>query len=90
MEWPGREADHSLLSNAVIKNDWQRFPNYVPLNAVVQRDVNKFSVKKSSNKKKYISSSSSAAAGAICQTTGPKPLPKRFQHIVRSRASYFS
>ena len=51
MEWPGREADHSLLSNAVIKNDWQRFPNYVPLNAVVQRDVNKFSVKKSSNKK---------------------------------------
>ena len=31
----------------------------------------------------YISSSSSV----ICQTTGPKPLPKRFLHIVRSRSS---
>ena len=26
----------------------------------------------------------------ICQTTGPKPLPKRFLHIVRSRASSFN
>ena len=33
----------------------------------------------------YISSSS-----VICQTTGPKPLPKRFLHIVRSRASSFN
>ena len=35
----------------------------------------------------YISSSSSSV---ICQTTGPKPLPKRFLHIVRSRASSFN
>ena len=34
----------------------------------------------------YISSSSSV----ICQTTGPKPLPKRFLHIVRSTASSFN
>ena len=34
----------------------------------------------------YISSSSSV----ICQTTGPKPLPKRFFHIVRSRAYSFN
>ena len=33
----------------------------------------------------YISSSS-----VICQTTGPKPLPKQFLHIVRSRASSFN
>jgi hypothetical protein len=26
---------------------------------------------------------------AFCLTTGPKPLPKRFLHIVRFRASYF-
>jgi hypothetical protein len=26
---------------------------------------------------------------SICQTTGPKPFPKRFLHIVRSRASSF-
>jgi len=26
----------------------------------------------------------------LCQTTGPKPLPKRFLHIERSRASYFN
>ena len=35
----------------------------------------------------YISSSSSSV---ICQTAGPKPLPKRFLHIVRSRASSFN
>ena len=34
----------------------------------------------------YIPSSSLV----ICQTTGPKPLPKWFQHIVRSRASSFN
>ena len=34
----------------------------------------------------YVSSSSSV----ICQTTGPKPLPKWFLHIVRSRASSFN
>ena len=34
----------------------------------------------------YISSSTPV----ICQTTGPKPLPKRFLHIVRSRASSFN
>ena len=34
--------------------------------------------------KRDVSSSSSV----ICQTTGPKPLPKRFLHIVRSRASF--
>ena len=37
----------------------------------------------------YISSSSSSSS-VICQTTGPKPLPKRFIHIVRSRASSFN
>ena len=26
----------------------------------------------------------------MCQTTGPKPLPKRFLHIVRSRTSSFN
>jgi hypothetical protein len=31
----------------------------------------------------YISSS------VICQTTGPKPLQKRFLHLMRSRASTF-
>ena len=36
-------------------------------------------------KKSAVSSSS-----VICQTTGPKPLPKRFLHIVRSRASSFN
>ena len=25
----------------------------------------------------------------VCLTTGPKPLPKRFLHIVRSKASSF-
>jgi hypothetical protein len=30
---------------------------------------------------------SSSSSSVICQTTGPKPLPKRFLHIVRSRAS---
>ena len=34
----------------------------------------------------YISSSSTV----ICQMTGPKPLPKRFLHIMRSRASSFN
>ena len=37
----------------------------------------------------YISSSSSSSS-VICQTTGPKPLPKRFLHIERSRASSFN
>ena len=35
-------------------------------------------------------SSSSSSSSAICQTTGPKPLPKRLLHIVRSRASSFN
>ena len=30
------------------------------------------------------------SSSVICQTTGPKPLPKRFLHIVRSRASFFN
>jgi hypothetical protein len=38
MQRPGHEADHSLLSGAVIKNDWQRFPNYVPRNVGVFRE----------------------------------------------------
>ena len=38
----------------------------------------------------YSSSSSSSLSSVICQTTGPKPLPKRFLHIVRSRASSFN
>ena len=36
------------------------------------------------NKNRYSSSS------VICRTTGPKPLPKRFLHIVRSRAPSFN
>ena len=36
------------------------------------------------------SSSSSSSSSEICQTTGPKPLPKQFLHIVRSRASSFN
>jgi len=34
--------------------------------------------------------SSSSSSSVICQTTGPKPLPKRFLHIVRTRASSFN
>ena len=33
---------------------------------------------------------SSSSSSVICQTTGPEPLPKRFLHIVRSRASSFN
>ena len=33
---------------------------------------------------------SSSSSSVICQTTGPKPLAKRFLHIVRSRASSFN
>ena len=36
------------------------------------------------------SSSSPSSSSLICQTTGPKPLAKRFLHIVRSRASSFN
>ena len=36
-----------------------------------------------------VSSTISSSSSVICQTTGPKPLPKRFLHIVRSRASSF-
>jgi len=32
----------------------------------------------------------SSSSSVICKTTGPKPLPKRFLHIVRSRASSFN
>ena len=31
-----------------------------------------------------------SSSSVICQTTGPKPLPKRFLHVVRSRASSFN
>ena len=33
---------------------------------------------------------SSSSSSVICQTTGPKPLAKRFLHTVRSRASSFN
>ena len=33
---------------------------------------------------------SSSSSSVICQKTGPKPLPKRFLHTVRSRASSFN
>jgi len=36
------------------------------------------------------SSSSSSSSSVICQTTGPKLLPKWFLHIVRSTASSFN
>ena len=32
----------------------------------------------------------SSSSSVICQTTGPKPLPKRFLHIVQSRVSSFN
>jgi len=38
----------------------------------------------------FVTSSSSSSSSVICQTTGPKPLPKQFLHIVRSRASSFN
>jgi len=41
-------------------------------------------------KTESISSSSSSSSPVICQTTGPKPLAKRFLHTVRSRASSFN
>ena len=31
-----------------------------------------------------------SSSSVICQTTGPKPLPKQFLHIVRSKASSFN
>ena len=34
--------------------------------------------------------SSSSSSSVICQMTDPKPLPKRFLHIVRTRASSFN
>jgi hypothetical protein len=37
----------------------------------------------------YSVSSSSSSSSVICQTTGPKPLPKWFLHLTRSRASCF-
>ena len=37
----------------------------------------------------YISKHNSSSS-VICKTTGPKPLPKRFLHIVPSRASSFN
>ena len=40
-------------------------------------------------KRLWIRSSSSSSL-VICQTTAQKPLPKRFLHIVRSRASSFN
>ena len=33
--------------------------------------------------------SSSSSSSVICQTTGPQPLPKRFFHLMRFRASSF-
>ena len=38
----------------------------------------------------WLAQSSSSSSSVICQTTGPKPLPKRFLHTVRSRASSFN
>ena len=38
----------------------------------------------------YSDEHSSSSSSIICQTTGPKPLPKRFLHTVRSRASSFN
>jgi hypothetical protein len=35
------------------------------------------------------SSSSSSSSWVICHTTGPQPLPKRFLHLMQSRASSF-
>jgi hypothetical protein len=32
---------------------------------------------------------SASSSSVICQTTGPQPLPKRFLHLMRSRASSF-
>ena len=37
-----------------------------------------------------LSPSSSSSPWVICQTRGPKPLPKRFLHIVRSITSFFN
>jgi hypothetical protein len=31
-----------------------------------------------------------SSSSVICQTTGPQPLPKRFLHLMRSRASSFN
>ena len=62
--------------------DWEsplRFSS-VPSGQLVHRSIIEF------RSKGILFSSSSV----ICQTTGPKPLPKRFLHIVRSRASSFN
>ena len=39
---------------------------------------------------KIVSFMRSSSSSVICQTTGPKPLPKQFLHTVRSRASSFN
>ena len=44
----------------------------------------------SENRRRFSWPISSSSSSVICQTTGPKPLPKRFLHIVRSRASSFN
>ena len=48
------------------------------------RNIHQYCPKMHKSKFRYSSSSS-----VICQTTGPKHLPKRFLHIVRSRAFSF-
>jgi hypothetical protein len=51
----------------------------------LKRNWQKKSAKHADQPALYLSSSSSV----ICHTTGPQPLPKRFLHLMRSRASSF-
>jgi hypothetical protein len=49
----------------------------------------KFLVPKVYQTAPFHTSSSSSSSSVICQMTGPQPLPKRFLHLMRSRASSF-
>ena len=90
-EQRGREVDHSP-SGAKMKNEWscasaflcrpswrgqgQRYLLYAPLRVWNLRNTMR-------------GGGGAFVHLAVCLTTGPKPLPKRAVHIVRSRASSF-
>ena len=63
----------------------QDLPTCCPEPRQTATDIHSF--KKLDERRPWFCSSTSSV---ICQTTGPKLLPKRFLHIVRSRASSFN
>jgi hypothetical protein len=75
------------------------FCNFFPENRAVYEIVSKkdgqaseaFALHASMLRHTYIASRyiSWQSSSVICHTTGPQPLPKRFLHLMRSRASSF-